>query len=68
MEDLLERLEGQIKSLVDQQAQLRHSNHQLQHNKGSLSREKELLVTRQQKAIHVIEALLSRLKAIEKTL
>ena len=67
MEDLLKRLERQIRSLVDHQDQLRQSNHQLQHNKGSLAREKELLLTRQQKAIHVIENLLSRLKAIEKT-
>ncbi len=67
MEDLLIRLERQIRSLLDQQDQLRQSNHHLQHTQGSLAREKEVLLTRQEKAIHTIEALVSRLKAIEKT-
>ncbi len=40
MDDLLLRLEGQIRNLVDQQAALRQSNHQLQTSKGTLSRKK----------------------------
>lgn len=66
MDDLLKHLEGQIKSLVDQHDLLRRSNQQLQHNKGSLSRERELLLARQQKAVSQIESLVSKLKAIEK--
>jgi uncharacterized protein (TIGR02449 family) len=66
MEDLLNRLEGQIRSLVDQHDQLRHSNDQLQHSKGSLAREKDLLLTRQLKAVSQIEQLVSKLKTIEK--
>lgn len=67
MEDLLIRLERHIRGLLDQQDQLRQSNHQLLHSKSSLSREKELLMSRQEKAINTIESLVTRLKAIEKT-
>ena len=67
MDDLFTRLEGQIRNLVDQQTELRQSNHQLQNSKGTLSREKEILLSRQQKTINIIEALVSKLKAIEKT-
>jgi uncharacterized protein (TIGR02449 family) len=65
MEDLLHRLEKQIRDLVDQHQQLKHNNHHLQQGKYVLSREKEALVTRQKKAIAQIETLVSRLKAIE---
>lgn len=66
MEELLKRLERQIKSLVDQHDTLRQSNVQLQSAQGSLTREKELLLARQQKAVSQIESLVSKLKAIEK--
>ncbi|HTM63892.1 MAG TPA: TIGR02449 family protein [Gammaproteobacteria bacterium] len=66
MDDLLKHLEVQIKSLVDQHDQLRQSNLLLQNSKGSLAREKELLLARQQKAVSQIESLVSKLKAIEK--
>lgn len=66
MDDLLKHLEVQIKSLVDQHDQLRQSNLHLQTSKGSLAREKELLLARQQKAVSQIESLVSKLKAIEK--
>lgn len=66
MEDLLERLEFQIRSMIDQQSFLRQSNSQLESTRGNLSREKELLMSRQQKAILQIESLVSKLKAIEK--
>lgn len=67
MDDLLKRLEGQIKSLVDQHDQLKQTNYQLQTSRGTLSREKDTLLSRQQKAISVIESLVNKLKTIEKT-
>ncbi len=67
MDDLLKRLEGQIRSLADQHDQLRQSNSELQNSRGSLVREKDILLTRQKKAINVIESLVTKLKAIEKT-
>jgi uncharacterized protein (TIGR02449 family) len=66
MEDLLKRLEGQIRNLVDQFDQLRHANDELHHSKGSLSREKDILLSRQLKAVSQIEVLVSKLKSIEK--
>jgi len=66
MEELLQRLERQIKDLIDQHDQMKLSNQQLHHGKYTLAREKELLVARQQKAATQIESLVSKLKAIEK--
>ncbi len=66
MEDLLKRLERQIRSLADQHDQLRQSNQQLEHRQGSLAREKDILMSRQQKAVSQIESLVTKLKAIEK--
>lgn len=66
MEDLLLRLEKQIKHLIDQHDQLKVSNQQLHEGKYILAREKDALLTRQQKAVSQIETLVSKLKAIEK--
>lgn len=66
MEEILKRLERQIKSLVDQHDMLRQSNVQLQSAQGTLSREKEQLLARQEHAVGKIESLVSKLKAIEK--
>jgi uncharacterized protein (TIGR02449 family) len=66
MEELLQRLERQIKDLIDQHDQLKLSNQQLHHGKYALACEKEKLVARQQKAATQIESLVSKLKAIEK--
>ena len=66
MEDLLKHLERQIRGLIDQHDHLRHVNDELQHSKGSLSREKDILLSRQLKAVSQIELLVSRLKSIEK--
>jgi uncharacterized protein (TIGR02449 family) len=67
MEDLLTRLEGQIKALIDQHNHLEQSNQRLSHVQGMLAREKELLLSKQQKAITQIQMLVSRLKTIEKS-
>ena len=65
MDELLQHLEKQIKKLIDRHDKLMHSNQQLNQGKFSLTREKELLLSRQQKAITQIQTLVSRLKAIE---
>lgn len=67
MEELLQRLERQIKELIDQHDQLKNSYQQVHQGKYLLAREKETLLARQQKAISQIEVLVSKLKAIEKT-
>lgn len=66
MDELLHRLEWQIKRLIDQQNQLKQSNQNLLHTKGNLAREREAMLSHQQRAITQIETLVSRLKAIEK--
>lgn len=66
MDELFNRLERQIRNLVDQQTRLQETNYQLKHSKGSLAQENDELHARQEKAIATIEALVSRLKAIEK--
>lgn len=65
MDELLHQLERRIRVLVDRHHQLLYSNQQLHQGKFSLQREKELLLSRQQKAIHQIQILVSKLKAIE---
>lgn len=65
MEELLEHLEDKILKLADEHAKLKHSNQQLHQGKLILTKEKELLRTKQEKAIHQIEALIARLKTIE---
>lgn len=57
MEELLIRLERQIKELIGQHTQLKQSN----------IHEKQLLLVKQQKAITQIQALVSKLKLIEKS-
>lgn len=66
MEELLQRLEVQIKKLIEQCARLKTSNQHLHHGKYNLTREKEKLIDKQQKAITQIESLILKLKAIEK--
>lgn len=65
MDELLKRLEKQIKELIDQHDHLKRANVQLSHGKQLAMREKELLLNRQQKAINQIQTLVSRLKEIE---
>lgn len=62
MDELINRLEKQIKSLLDQHDRLKDSNQAL--SRGMV-REKELLLAKQQKAITQIQTLVSRLKTIE---
>lgn len=66
MEELLQRLERQIKELIDQHDQLKTSNQQLHQGKFVLVRDKETLLAKQKKAISQIEMLISKLKSIEK--
>ncbi len=65
MEELFQCLEKKIKELVDQNTKLKQSNLHLHQGKHVLTREKDALLARQQKAISQIENLVARLKAIE---
>ena len=67
MEALLHRLEKKIKDLIDQHDKLKNTQQQLHQGKALLVREKEAILTKQQKAIIQIEALVARLKTIEKS-
>lgn len=66
MEDLLLQLESRIRNLLEQQDNLKHSNKELNQGKFSLARENEKLLDRQEKAVSQIQALVTKLKAIEK--
>lgn len=65
MEELLQRLEGKIKELIDQHDSLKSSNQLLNQGKFALAREKDTLLANQQKAVVQIEKLVLRLKEIE---
>ncbi len=65
MEELLQHLEQRIKQLIDQHDRLKHNNQQLSQGKSTLTREKEALLAKQQKAATQIETLVSLLKTIE---
>jgi uncharacterized protein (TIGR02449 family) len=64
MEELLTRLETQLRELITNHTQLKASNQQLQQNKHHLALEKDILLVRQQKAAAQIELLVSKLKTI----
>lgn len=65
MEELLQGLETKLKALIDSHIQLKQANQQLMQSKTLAMHEKEVLLSKQQKAIDHIETLVSRLKAIE---
>jgi hypothetical protein len=79
MEELLQKIERRIRELVDQQHRLKYSSQQFNQDKSLLIHENELLMAQQEKekeylkakqakAISQIEALVARLKNIEKQL
>jgi uncharacterized protein (TIGR02449 family) len=65
MDELIKRLETQIKALIGRHSQLKNTNQKLHQGKFLLVREKELLLTKQEKAIKQIETLVSKLKTLE---
>lgn len=65
MEDLLQHLEKQIRTLIQQYNQVQLSNQQLNQGKFLLLREKELLIEKQQSAISQIKQLVTKLKSLE---
>ncbi len=65
MDELLQHLEVKLKEFISQQAELKKSNKHLYQSKSMLAHEKDLLMVKQQKAVTQIEALVSKLKAIE---
>lgn len=66
MEDLLHKLEQQIREMLSHHSALKHSNQELRQGKHALSHKNEALMAKQQKAISQIEILVSRLKSIER--
>jgi uncharacterized protein (TIGR02449 family) len=62
MEDLLQHLEIQIKKLVECYGQTKLTNQQLRQGNFLLARERDILSARQQKAIHRVESLITKLK------
>lgn len=66
MDDLLRRLEKQITGFIEEYNATSERNRRLHSGHHQLAREKEQLLAKQQKAIHQIESLVSKLKAIEK--
>lgn len=66
MDDLLQHLEKRIKHLIAEHERLLQVNDALHQGKFMLKREKDTLLVKQEKAIDQIEALISKLKAIEK--
>ena len=65
MDELLHKLERRVKFLVEQHDHLKQLNHQLDHGRSNLAKEKEMLLARHQRTIDQIRSLLSKLKAIE---
>src|SRR5439155_1357414 len=59
MDEILHRLEKRLKSLITQHNQLKQVNDELNENKFVLAREREMLLTKQMKAISQIEMLVS---------
>ena len=68
MDELLQRLEYQLKGLIDHHNQLVHLNQQLNQGKSALLAREKTLVHQQQKAISTLEIMISKLKEIEKTI
>lgn len=66
MDELLHQLEQQIIKLLNQLRDLKSSNHQLHQGKFSLLNEKKVLLEKQSKAIHQIQSLVTKLKAVER--
>lgn len=68
MDELFNQLEGRLRSLIQSHQFLSQSNSNLKQHQSTLSREKDLLLAKNKIAILQIETMVSRLKAIEKSL
>ncbi len=66
MDDIVNRLETRIKALMEKCERLMASNSLLTQNKNQLLRDKEVLVTKHKVTVLQIEAMVSRLKLLEK--
>lgn len=66
MDDILHRLELQIKKLVESQGQLEQTNAELNHRTKKLVEEKKALIIKQHKAVSHIKSLIVKLKTIER--
>lgn len=68
MDDVIQHLEGRIQVLIQQCEHLKQLNLKLRHTKSLLLREKEILLAKHKIAVSQIEAMVCRLKSIEKPL
>jgi len=68
MDDILNQLERKVRNLIKHQDRLQLANVQLFQGQSVLSREKESMLTKQKKLITQIEAMVEKLKGIEKQL
>ncbi len=65
MEEIVTKLELQLKSLVERFEQLKVSNASLKRNQVVLVREREALLAKNKLAVTQIENMVARLKSIE---
>lgn len=66
MNDVIRHLEGKLQKLVQFCQHLKAENQTLQKNQNFLLKEKDLLAAKHKIAISQIEAMVTRLKSIEK--
>lgn len=66
MDELFNRLEAKITSLIQQCEILKEANHKLILNTSLLEREKDILQAKHKEAISQIESMVFRLKLLEK--
>lgn len=67
MDELLQRLELRVKSLIQRNEHTTHINIKLRQHKALLIREKEALLLKHKTAVQQIESMVSRLKLLEKS-
>ena len=63
----LERLEAQLRKLLDTCTRLKEENHSLQSRQESLVAERAVLVSKNEEARTKVEAMINRLKALEQS-
>jgi len=65
MDELFQRIEKRIRSLVIEYQTLVELNSELKQNKFRLTREKEQLAAKHHSVVHQVEKMISHLKSIE---
>jgi uncharacterized protein (TIGR02449 family) len=65
MEELIQKIEARIRSLIQEFQHLSHMNAELKQNKRHLSNEKDKILSKHLSIIAQIEHMVTRLKSIE---